>query len=674
VKPLAIDLFCGLFGWSSGLVAEGWETIGVDLEDMCGQFGVGRPPHTHLLIQDVLTLHGSQLKDAALIVASPPCFVADTLILTARGLIPVQDVVPDDLALTHRNRWRRVLRTGSSMATTVIASGHGAMIEGTHEHPIYVRHDEGSRHYWSGTQSGPVYIAKSLGQPTWIPLAEAVGCHWASPTAFGELSVPALPNGIANTPAFWWMVGRWVGDGWLRRRPKCGSSDEVLICCAHGEADDLEVRLANVAPRRGRRAAHGELHWNRSRERTATRFTACSNALAAWLATHFGCGASAKAWPAWALGMDETARRALLDGYVSADGYLGRNAGSPVVKASTVSKRLAIGTRFLAASLGCTSAVYHHPRPSHCKIEGRVVRQRDAWETHWTPDSERNRLVERSDGMQWGKVRQVEIGQENARVWNLEVEEDNSYVADGVVVHNCQEFSWMAMPWSRAKQVARALRGEGEFPANYRGSRTQEQLTELFNACFRIQREACEVAGRHIPLIVENVRGAQPWVGQARWSFGSFYLWGDVPALMPMTARAQKFNPDGTDHGQGSWFAVADSKERGARATKNNGGSWFNVAYNTTSGKGQNPDGRKVGGDWFGPGENCSPMRRCSSRESGTKQPGISGPRANGKGDAWFQDGAARSGSKSNARKAASAMIAKIPAPLARHIARTFKP
>jgi len=74
----------------------------------------------------------------------------------------------------------------------------------------------------------------------------------------------------------------------------------------------------------------------------------------------------------------------------------------------------------------------------------------------------------------------------------------------------------------------------------------------------------------------------------------------------------------------------------------------FNVAHNTTSGKGQNPDGRK--------------------------QPGISGPRANGKGDRWFQDGAAQHGPKSNARKHASVMIAKIPLPLSRHIAATFKP
>ena len=52
-----------------------------------------------------------------------------------------------------------------------------------------------------------------------------------------------------------------------------------------------------------------------------------------------------------------------------------------------------------------------------------------------------------------------------------------------------------------------------------------------------------------------------------------------------------------------------------------------------------------------------------------TRQPGIGGVRDNGKGDAWFQNGAARSGSKSNARKQASAEIAKIPPALAAWIA-----
>jgi len=79
----------------------------------------------------------------------------------------------------------------------------------------------------------------------------------------------------------------------------------------------------------------------------------------------------------------------------------------------------------------------------------------------------------------------------------------------------CQAYSYRAMPWKRAKALPP--------PDN-----------SLFDACFRIQREAIAVAGRHVPLIVENVRGAEKWVGRAKWHYGSYYLWGDIPALMPI--------------------------------------------------------------------------------------------------------------------------------------------
>jgi C-5 cytosine-specific DNA methylase len=79
----------------------------------------------------------------------------------------------------------------------------------------------------------------------------------------------------------------------------------------------------------------------------------------------------------------------------------------------------------------------------------------------------------------------------------------------------CQQYSYRAMPWKRAKALPP--------PDN-----------SLFDACFRIQRQACEAAGHHIPLIVENVRGAQKWVGRSRWNAGPFHFWGDVPALMPV--------------------------------------------------------------------------------------------------------------------------------------------
>jgi hypothetical protein len=224
----------------------------------------------------------------------------------------------------------------------------------------------------------------------------------------------------------------------------------------------------------------------------------------------------------------------------------------------------------------------------------------------------------------------------------------------------CQGYSYRAMPWSRAKALPP--------PDN-----------TLFEECFRLQREASEAAGRHIPLIVENVRGAQKWVGRARWNFGSFYLWGDVPALMPIALRAAKV-PGMSWRGycQPGYVGVgfntrADQNCRDA--IKNTGGSWFNVAHNTTSGKGRNPDGRKL------PPlihvravANHTAHMTNPDEHAGLKQPGISGSRTNGRGDRWFEDGAARHGSQSAGRKMAAAMIAKIPLPLSRHIAAAFHP
>lgn len=199
----------------------------------------------------------------------------------------------------------------------------------------------------------------------------------------------------------------------------------------------------------------------------------------------------------------------------------------------------------------------------------------------------------------------------------------------------CQEYSYMAMPWKLAKQRA----------ADYRsGVRDVRELTKLFDSCFRIQREAIDSAGgRQIPLVVENVRGAIPWVGRSRWNYGSYHLWGDVPALMPMVRRSVKVDGFRFDGSKRSFQQAALDH------IKNTGGSWFNIAHNKGSGVGQNPDGRndprdnndhiKCGGDWFDK-EGCSPMRR------GTD--------------------------KSKTRKFASAAIAKIPLPLARHIGRTY--
>lgn len=212
----------------------------------------------------------------------------------------------------------------------------------------------------------------------------------------------------------------------------------------------------------------------------------------------------------------------------------------------------------------------------------------------------------------------------------------------------CQAYSYRAMPWKRAKALPP--------PDN-----------TLFDACFRIQREASEAAGRHIPMVVENVRGAQKWVGKAAWNFGSFYLWGDVPALMPMVAnRRMKFpahcgprlwkDREYVRLNDGNAFAFHHEGQ-----TKNSGDSWFNIGGPGQKETGKNPVHGYKGiphrpaGHWTNPEEN------------GTKQ-----------GGDWFNNSqpsiSRLTGSKSSARKHASAMIAKIPFTLSSWVARSWKP
>lgn len=177
----------------------------------------------------------------------------------------------------------------------------------------------------------------------------------------------------------------------------------------------------------------------------------------------------------------------------------------------------------------------------------------------------------------------------------------------------CQEFSYRAMPWKRAKALG-----------------PPELGMRLFDAQFRIQREASEAAGRHVPMVVENVRGAIPWVGRSRANFGSYHLWGDVPALMPTPTK------------------------RSNEAIKRPGRT---MCYPAGSANPEAVKGRTGKLHWQ------------DEPEEGRK----------GARKAWFNDGdnpnrMAMKSSKSLARKAASAKIAKIPLALSTWIGRAWLP
>jgi hypothetical protein len=286
----------------------------------------------------------------------------------------------------------------------------------------------------------------------------------------------------------------------------------------------------------------------------------------------------------------------------------------------------------------------------------------------------------------------------------------------------CQRYSYMAMPWKRGKAMARAIR-EDETGARLR------ELNALFNACIRIAWQC------GVPIVLENVKGAQPWVGEARAHFGSYYLWGDIESVggrivgpcpkfgEGLRAAKRTVKREGRNFHFPEKYGIpspsfhgADHEESVAAAlalsspTKNDGGSWFNLAHNTESGTGKNPvhelEGLKRPGRTISQGFNNWPKDESGAYIMPDGSLAGEGVKQRDSGDAWFDKAlderrkeaagtkaggdwfgtyadekaagtispTRTTGNRSNARKAASAMIAEIPFDLAQHVARIFKP
>jgi hypothetical protein len=86
----------------------------------------------------------------------------------------------------------------------------------------------------------------------------------------------------------------------------------------------------------------------------------------------------------------------------------------------------------------------------------------------------------------------------------------------------CQEFSYRSFPFKRCR----------EFAANVPPDKS------IWEACERIAREC------NAPLVLENVRGAQKYMGKAKAHYGGFYLWGDAPAILPIGKPCKGFYRD----------------------------------------------------------------------------------------------------------------------------------
>lgn len=429
MSGLIVDLFAGGGGASAGIrAALGRDPdIAINHDAVAVAMHAANHPETTHYQQDVwavLPRQATRGEPVDLLWASPDCFVPGTLVISIDGLKPIEEVREGDFVLTHRNRWRKVTSTLVQDAETikVRGQGHYGLIT-TPGHSFYSKRITTrypNRKKENGKRVGPMRTL--VENPYWPEAERMSGKMWATPRVFPASKIP-ICKGIEFSEDFFYFLGRWIGDGSINK-------SDVEICCGTAECDEFEQYI-NEHPIRN---SDGNEISHRLNDHISSKLLIWGHVdLAKWLIAECGNSCETKRLPFWCLSVQRNWREALLRGYIDADGHRGIRT-----ECNSVSKQLSIGIRLLAVTLGhCASLYLSLGRDG--QIEGRSYIGKDSYRVAWFPENQKETSFLDRNHLFTSVKEVTPAGRQT--VISLQVEEDESFVADGIVVHNCTHFS-----------------------------------------------------------------------------------------------------------------------------------------------------------------------------------------------------------------------------------------
>lgn len=363
------------------------------------------------------------------------CLAEGTLVLTKRGHIPIEQVKIGDEVLTHMNRWKPVVNVfdqGVKPTMRVMGQGHPDGLVVTEHHKFWARHARRC----SKPRDGHKRI--KVDQPQWIKAknfrlrdgSQVLSTRWSSPAAqapsfeFTSELEPSYRSGQQNlvssvlTEDFMWLFGLFLAEGSTYIDSQYAKTSWSIHSDEVSEVVQYLDRL--------------NLNYNIYYRKTDRSATICVNSrpITEWLSSQIvGSGnARTKQMPSWALALDEGLRRSCFNGMVFGDGYVRPNGR---IEYSTSSRALAFGIKLLGQSLGLASSVSRQEPLDFVAINGRQIFPGDSY----TVSFDRSNTVKFEDGKSWVGISNIEP-EGDVRVYDLEVEEDHSYIAEGIVVHN----------------------------------------------------------------------------------------------------------------------------------------------------------------------------------------------------------------------------------------------
>lgn len=376
-------------------------------------------------------------KDIDLITHGSPCFTGDTLVLTKDGYKEIKDVKIGDEVLGHNNTYNRVVNFFDNGKKEIykLKTSSFDEIKTTENHRFYVRemnkiYDKNQKKYIK-TFSDPIWKeCKDLTKNDYlgIPInTNSVLPQWNGIERIKNNKSYVINNLNMEDENLWYLCGRYVADGWLRNRKERNDSlSIVVICCGKSKINKFLSKIGSNFP------------YFLTEDRTTYRVTFSNIELAHFL-NQFGRGAINKKIPSFMFDMPIEYIKKFLEGYFDGDGYY--NINKQIQCCSSISKQLIYGlARLIEKSYHRMCCVYKQIQSKTKIIENRIVNQNDYYYLRFCLNPKNTSYFFENDYL-WLPVKSVENTGKLEEVYDIEVETDHSFTANGVIVHNCQDFS-----------------------------------------------------------------------------------------------------------------------------------------------------------------------------------------------------------------------------------------
>jgi len=384
-------------------------------------------------VTDIYKLKNEDIEPFDLLCCGFPCFVAGTKVLTHNGYKNIEDVILTDRLMTHTGQFQKILNLQRKIYKGKLYNikiKYHQSFKCTDEHPFYIR--EKTRK-WNKELRKNENIFKN---PEWKKANELNNNHYFGMKINENSIIPEFSfdkNTIKlDNPGMWFMMGYFIGNGCcVDTKRKYSVMKRICFCINEKHIEEILNISENCLPLKFS-------HYS------------CKSGKASVYVTYdkvwfnifkkFGKYAHGKLIPEWVQDAPTEYIQEFINGYHKADGCITKN---DCYGFTTVSHNLAFGLQRLYLKLGHLFSIKKDIRPKTTVIEGRTVNQRDTYQIRgYTRETVRKQSSFIENGYVWYapfKIEKADV--ENEPVYNFEVENDNSYIIENIISHNCQ-------PWS----------------------------------------------------------------------------------------------------------------------------------------------------------------------------------------------------------------------------------